>query len=301
MNYNEFSQTLQAQLLPLFPEGTRISIQTVPKNNGIAKEALIIREPYTNLSPIIYPEDYYGLCADGMSIDEICCIVYDVFMEARLNHPVDASRFTDFEKAKKRLIFQIVNYDKNTQLLADIPHIRFLDLAVIFCCLIPMENGRDSTALIHWEHLRLWDTTFETVKKQAFDNTPRLLPAYIQPVADAIHDLVALNPSLNRLLPDSFGQMSSSLYVLTNETQVCGAACMLYPSLLQEFSERLGADLYVLPSSIHEVLLLPTKERDSDERLSALVHAVNHEQLPPSQLLSDSIYFYSREKAALLL
>ena len=301
MNYNEFLQTLQTQLLLLFPEGSNISIRTLPKNNGISREALIIREPHTNLAPVIYPEDYYSLYVEGTSIDELCTNICDVCMESRLNHPIDASCFTDFDKAKERLIFQIVNYEKNTLRLPDIPHIRYLDLAVIFCCLIPMKNGMDTTTIVHWEHLQLWDTDFETIKKQAFCNTPRLLPPYIQPIADAIHDLITRNPSLNRLLPDSFGQMTSRLYVLTNETQVCGAACMLYPSLLQEFSESLGTDLYILPSSIHEVLLLPTNARDSDERLSALVRAVNSEQIPPGQLLSDSIYYYSREKAALTL
>lgn len=301
MNYNDFLQTLRTQLLPLFADGTVISIQSIPKNNGIVREALVIHEPHTNLSPMIYPEDYYRLYTEGTSLDELCSIVYDVFLEARLNHPVDASRFTDYGKAKETLIFQVISYEKNCLRLPDIPHIRYLDLAVVFCCLIRMENGKDSTALIHREHLKLWNVDLETIKKQAFSNTPRLLPALIQPIADALRELVTSNPSLNRLLPDSFGQTASSLYVLTNTSQVCGAACMLYPSLLQKFAEKLGTDLYILPSSIHEVLLLPTAGRNSDERLSALVRTVNSEQIPPAQMLSDSVYFYSREKAALIL
>lgn len=301
MNYNEFLRTLLQQLPPLFSDKTVLSTQTVPKNNGISREALIIREPHANLSPIIYLEDYYQLYQEGTSIDEICAIICDVFLEARLNHPIDTENFTDFEKAEKRLIFQVINYEKNAERLRTIPHIRYLDLAIVFCCLIRMENGKNATALIHSEHLQLWGVDFDTVKKQAFDNTPRLLPAYIQPITDAIHDLVACNPSLDRLLPDSFGQTGSSLFVLTNETQVFGAACMFYPKLLQEFAESLDQDLYILPSSIHEVLLLPVDRRTGDEYLSALVRSVNSEQLPPGQLLSDTIYFYSREKAALIL
>lgn len=301
MNYNEFLQTLRTQLLPLFSEGTSISTQTVVKNNGISQEALIIREPHTNLAPLIYLEDYYRLYTrEGASMDELCSIVYDVFLESRLNHPVDANRFTDFEKARNNLIFQVVNYEKNALRLSDLVHIRYLDLAIVFCCLLRMENGQDSTALIHREHLRLWNVDADTVKKQALINTPRLLPAYIQPLTDALRDLVSCNPALNRLLPDSFGRESSSLYVLTNETQTHGASCMFYPSLLQEFAESVSADLYVLPSSIHEVLLLPTNTRNADERLCALVRSVNGSQIPPAQILSDTVYFYSREKAAFI-
>ena len=91
------------------------------------------------------------------------------------------------------------------------------------------------------------------------------------------------------------------LYVLTNETQICGAACMLYPALLEEFAENVGKDLYVLPSSIHEVLLLPTDTRCADESLRALVQSVNSEQLPLSQQLSDTVYYYSREANGLVV
>ena len=199
------------------------------------------------------------------------------------------------------MIYQVVNYDKNTARLSDIPHIRYLDLVIIFCCMLRLENGETATILIRNEHLKLWQTDVEAIKKQAFDNTPRLLPAYIQPITDAIRDLMESNEALGRLLPLLDRDDAPPLYVLTNETQLCGAACMLYPSLLAEFSDSVGKNLYILPSSIHEVLLLPTDTRCADEELRALVQNVNREQLPLTQQLSDTVYFYSREAKALVL
>lgn len=301
MNYNEFLNTLTEQLSPMFPTGTIIEPQTIPKNNGVSREALVIHEPDINVSPTIYLEDYYTLYTEGMSIDELCHIIYDVFLEVRLNHPIDPSFFTDFEKAKHKLIFQVINYAKNAARLPDIPHIPYLDLAIVFCCMIRLENGEAATILIRSEHLLLWNTDLDTIKKQAFDNTPRLLPAYIQPITEAIHDLIEDNPSLERLLPASLEKFESPLYVLTNETQYFGAACMFYPALLSEFAENVGKDLYILPSSIHEVLLLPVSSRCADAYLSALVRDVNQDQLPETQILSNTVYYYSKEKSALVL
>lgn len=301
MNFQQFSEELVRQLTPVFPDGTDISIQAIPKNNGIFFEALIIHEPDINISPTIYLEDYYALYKEGTSLDEICQIICDVFFEVRLNHPVDPRFFTDYEQAKNNIVYQLVNYDKNAARLSEIPHIRCLDLAVIFCCMLRMESGQTASILIKNEHLKLWQTDVDTIRKQAYSNTPRLLPAYIQPITDAIRDLMETNQELGRLLPLLSEDTAPPLYVLTNETQMCGAACMLYPSLLAEFADSIGKDLYILPSSIHEVLLLPTDTRSADGALCALVRSVNSEQLPPTQQLSDTVYYYSRTAGGLAL
>ena len=294
MNFQQFSDELIRQLTPMFPDGTQINTEMIPKNNGVFLEALIIREPGINISPTIYLEDYYTLFKEGAALDEICHIICDVFLEVRLNHPVDPRFFTDFEQAKKHLVYQLVNYDKNVERLSDIPHIRFLDLIVIFCCMLRLENGETATILVRNEHLNLWKTDLATIKKQAFDNTPRLLPAYIQPITDAIRDLMESNESLERLLPLLEKDVAPPLYVLTNETQICGAACMLYPSLLAEFSDSVGKDLYILPSSIHEVLLLPYDGNQSLEECSRIVCQVNEDSVSPEEILSDHVYLFDR-------
>lgn len=300
MNFSQFSDALIRALTPMFPEQTTINIQTLPKNNNVSFEALIIHEPGTNISPTIYLEDYYALYREGTSIDELCEIICDVFLEVRLNHPVDPGFFTDFAQARQRIIFQIINYGKNIQRLHDLPHIQCLDLAVIFCCMLRMENGEAATVTIKNEHLDLWDTDLETIKKQALANTPRLLPAYIQPISDVLRDLANTHPCIQPLLRLSEHDPDiPRLYVLTNEIQIGGAACMLYPHILSDFADSIDMDLYLLPSSVHEVLILPADEQHDEASLNALVRQVNEEQLPLTQQLADHIYFYSRESKSI--
>ncbi len=300
MKQQEFYDALIARLYTMFPKDTQIYVQDILKNNGVSLDALIVREPDVNISPTIYLEDYYSLFEKGTSLNEICHILFGVCMEARLNHSVDPGFFTDFDRAKERMVFHLVNYQKNIPRLRDMPHIRYLDLAITFCCMLRLASGEAATIQIKNEHLAQWGVGIGEIKKHAFDNTPRLLPAYIQPIADAIRDLMEENESLQWMLPIAEPDDAPQLYVLTNETQFCGASCILYPSVLSEFSESLGTDLYVLPSSIHEVLLLPAKARTEDEPLNELVRTVNSEQLTPSQQLSDKVYYYSRARRALL-
>ena len=301
MNFHEFTKELIKQLTPLFPEGTDLFIESMPKNNGVIYEALIIREPGINLSPTIYLEHYYSLFKDDVTMDEICHMICELFMEVRLNHPIDPGFFTDYERAKKQLIFHLVNYEKNRSRLDSIPHIPYLDLAIIFSCIIQLGSGKTASILIKKEHLQLWDVDFEDIKKQAFANTPRLLPAYIQPITDAIRDLIEADPTLKRFVPLIDPGDAPPLYVLTNEEQFHGASCILYPSILEEFAESIGTDFYVLPSSINEVILLPVPSRVADQELCSIVRSVNREQLPAIQQLSDSVYYYSRASQQLTL
>lgn len=300
MDYHAFTNELTAQLTPLFPAGTELHVHAIPKNNGVFRDALVIREPKVCISPTIYIDDYYRLYQDGTPIEEICRIICDVFLEVRLNHPIEPSAFTDFSLAKETIIFQLINREKNRERLTELPHIPYLDLAVIFCCVLQLQNGEQATVTIKHEHLQLWHTDFETVRDLAFAHTPRLLPAYIQPISETIRDLMAANPSLERMLPLADAD-APKLYVLTNETQVGGAACLLYPTVLSDFADELGQDLYVLPSSIHEVLLFPTDLRDADTDLNRIICQVNEEQLPETQQLSDHVYYYSRTAHALAL
>jgi hypothetical protein len=283
----------------MLPPNTELLLRRIPKNNGIYLDALLIREPQSPIAPTIYMEDYYRLYQEGTVMEDICRIICDVYREVQLNHTIDPRFFTDYNQVREHLVYQLVNRRKNENRLPELPHIPYLDLAITFCCLIQMNSGETAGITIKNEHLKLWDIDLDTLKEQAFFNTPRLLPAYIQPISTAIRDLMEKNPQLDRLLPLAPDDMPP-LYVMTNENQCGGAASILYPDLLSEFAEDLEQDLYVLPSSIHEVLLLPTDSRCADEELTRLVQSVNSEQLPLSQQLSDHVYYYSRAEKCLL-
>ena len=86
------------------------------------------------------------------------------------------------------------------------------------------------------------------------------------------------------------------LYLLTNQMGYNGAAAILYEGVLKNFAEEVGKDLILLPSSIHEVLLLPDNGDSDYEALSALVREVNEAQVRREEWLSDHVYRYLKEE-----
>ena len=90
--------------------------------------------------------------------------------------------------------------------------------------------------------------------------------------------------------------MKMPMYVLTNQQKLYGAACMLYPGVLKAFSEENGQDFYVLPSSVHEVILIPAEPGTNEALLREIVTEINRTQVAKDEVLADSIYYYSRNR-----
>ena len=79
-----------------------------------------------------------------------------------------------------------------------------------------------------------------------------------------------------------------------------GAACMFYPGVLEDFGKKLGRDFYLLPSSVHEVILVPADETVSKEALWEIVTDINRTQVAEEEILADSVYYYDRKKDRIL-
>ena len=91
------------------------------------------------------------------------------------------------------------------------------------------------------------------------------------------------------------------MYVLSNKSKLNGSGCILYQNLLRSLGKKLESDFYILPSSVHEVLLIPADDQDSYEELTAMVQEVNATQLANEEILSDHVYYYSREAEKLCM
>ena len=121
------------------------------------------------------------------------------------------------------------------------------------------------------------------------DADPDEMPDLHAPVRDADPD-EGVDIGLPVYEPDLYGNAPVPLLVLTNESKYGGAACMLYEGLLRDLSAEIRSDLFIIPSSIHEVLLLPDEGEFSEEELSALVCEINAHFINPSEILSDHVY-----------
>ena len=297
MTYDNFITEVHRLIENRLPATAEAHIRRIQKNNNKFFDGLVISDSCSNVSPTIYLEGYYQeYYKKGVSVDEIADLVFAQYEEARLSEPIDVSFFSDFENLKDRIIFRVVNRERNENLLERIPHIDYLDLAVTFLCLLSMGEASDSTILIYNSHLELWGVDTDTLFSLAKKNTPRLFAWELA----SMHDILSEMAMPQEDLIPSPEDLAFPMYVLTNRIRLHGASCILYEDLLSSLSGKLKDDFYIIPSSIHEVLLVPHTAVGERKDLDTLVCEVNATQVPEEEILSDHAYLYSRKENAIL-
>lgn len=214
----------------------------------------------------------------------------------KMGKMVNIQDFLDFNTIKDGIVYKLINTEKNTELLENVPHMEFLDLSLIFQCTVTKEKNEKASILVHNAHLKLWDVTLDELYRAACINTPRLYPFEIKSMKLIICDI------LREESPDTFDyehcieELSDSapIYVLSNKSKIKGACCIVYPNLIQNFANELESNLYIIPSSIHECLLLPAKMFGDIDELKAMIKEINETQVK-EEILSNSLYFYDRK------
>lgn len=287
MTYQKFiHQTIEA-VASDFPENTDFITEKIQKNNGVTLQALIIKTPETNIYPTLYMDEFYNRAKNGECIDIISEDILKLYNHCKVESPVDTSCLSDFSKIKKRLTVRLINREKNEGLLSDVPWEPFLDLAVVPAIHFDTPEGIYAESIIHNHHLKEWDITPEKLMCYARDNTPKILPGFLESIPEYLNDIAG-----EVVIPESNGD--NCLYVLTNSERTNGAACLLYPDILKDFAEKHKSNVFIIPSSVHEVMFLKEDADSSMDNLSALIREVNETQVSEVEFLSDHAYLYNR-------
>lgn len=291
MEYKEFVEYIKMNAGYIAGEAGNITINHVIKNNGCEMDGLVIMEKGKDIAPTIYLDSFYELYTNGENIKNIIRQIEVIYEQNKNNVTFDVNILKHFDTIKDKIVYKVVNYRSNEKLLEQVPHKRILDLAVVFYCLLDNEYGRSATALIYNNNLKNWNVTIDDVYKAALKNTPDLLHSKISSMA-ALFEKCGVNVDGEEV--DLKDYVPSDMYVLTNESKLNGAACILYENVLYDFAQKLGADLYILPSSVHEVILLPKLSMFEKDELVNMVKEVNTEGVAADEVLSDHVYEYNR-------
>lgn len=298
MNYETFKNAIAASVQEYFGENAAITLHPVIKNNNVVLDGLTIQEKSVNISPTIYLNYYFEDYQNGKSLTHIRDEILQTYKNSRSSENMDLSFFTDYQKVKYRIVYKLIHYEKNKQLLKDVPHFPYLDFAIVFCCLILNGPGGNATILIHNHHLDYWNTTAEALFSLAQKNTPTLLPAEVKSMEDVLKTFCTELPIFTDVDTETLSMCP--MYVLTNTVKLFGASCILYPEVLSDFAEKIQSDLYIIPSSIHEVLLIPADRENSIHHLNSMIRDVNSSQVQDEEILSSHVYFYSRTDGLLI-
>lgn len=289
MNYEEFVGSVTGFLKESLPGGTQLKRIRVEKNNGVALEGLSVRKEGQRIAPTIYLDAYYRDYKRGRSLARILEQILESCEDEEEITDFDVDFFADYKKVRSILVYKLVNRRKNEELLRDLPHLNFLNLSIVFYCLLSNRELGQMTVLVRNAHRRLWGVEVSELYRDAAANSRRLLREVLIPMEELLEE------------PEEAEEIHTPLYVLTNENRSLGAACLLYEGVLKRCARRLGGDFYVLPSSVHEVILLPAVEELDEEELTKMVREINATQVKETEVLSDSIYLYLAEEERLVL
>ena len=286
MEYKQFVETVEKNVRENMEKNIRVSIRSVKKNNGTERCGLLIEDDSTNIAPTIYLEEYYQQFFGGKGIDKIVKEVVSLYEELKTDRPWDEQKLGEYDKIREKVIYRLIGREANEELLREVPYVPYLDLAIIFCVLLDAGDYGMATMMIRNRHLKLWQVTKEDIYHQARYNTWHELPGEFLTMSDLITELTGVQEKY----PEE------RMYVLTNRIRNYGASAILYPDRLAGISLCLKENFYVVPSSVHEVIIVPESVAPGRRMLTEMLKEVNETQVPQEEILSDHVYYYDRKE-----
>ena len=271
MNYTEFMNAMLCEIRGQVDAQVRTELYTVTKNNGTRRTGILFKQEDSNLAPTIYLEEFYQKYLKGQQVPDLADSICSIYQEIRVKKTCDCQNLFDFNHVKEHIVYKLIRRDANEELLKQIPYEPFLDLAVVYYIQIDNTRFGSATIQIRNEHLRYWRVEKEEIRRLAEKNTPRIYPAQIQKIV-------------------------RFMYVATNEQCSLGAAVMRYPDFREKVRGMIRGDFYILPSSIHEVILVPESFGLEPARMAEMVKEINQTGVAPEEVLSDSVYYFDGEE-----
>lgn len=292
MNIQEFTQEACTEIAKIL--GREVQYKEVEKLNGAKHYGLITLEPGYNVAPTLYLEPFFDMYLYTKNWTDTVGRIIRAYQADSFPKRLDMGWFKDFEKVRELVCHKLVNFKANKALLEDIPYIRYLDFAIIYCIYYKDDEIGSGSILIHNSHLEAWGCTTQDLARLAKENTPRLYPLAVSTMENVLQECMADTEELS-----SVGEIPIPMHIMTNTEKANGAITILYQNALKNFAERIHSDVVILPSSVHEVILLPLREDDDFREFRNMVCEVNRSGLAREDFLSDNVYLYRRDTCSI--
>lgn len=303
MEYRDFVEQVKNQIqdfLPVKFADATVEVNQVVKNNDCVLDGLLIKTAESNIAPTIYLNPYYKQIEDGAELDDVLTKIADVYQSHYIGHDMDMSAVTDYEKIKDRIVCKLINMENNQLFLQDKPYSQMEDLAVVYQILMDKTKNGTATVTITDNLMDGYGITLDELHNTAMQNMDTLQPYCFKGMNEVMAEIYAesiaweqkISPEeAKKILLDRMQYIPEQMYVLSNDTKVNGANAILKDDIRQMIAKQVG-DFYVLPSSVHETLIVPKSIGRCLEDLEKMVQEVNQTQVAPEERLSDHVYEY---------
>ena len=296
MDYGTFKVMVEEHFLEYMPDAFKnceVKIIRVEKINKTSDGLTLLGMENGNkgCGPVVYVDDMYALYRQYESLEAVLVEMADEMtgIYARVSSvPGGTQRRRNFDRSS--VILQLGNTEKNQELLKTCPSRPFLDLTIIYKAMIYIGEDKTVGTRVNYQMAEDLGMDEEALYQKKKKNTRRLLPFRMVSLKALLDELRKMEGEA--LEPE---EIKIPMYVLTNDIRIGGAAALLYKEMLDRLAWMLGSDLYILPSSLHEVIAVPAYNRMLDG-LKQMVFEINRTEVSPEDWLSDQVYRYNREE-----
>ena len=298
-----FAEGVAEQISNYLPEELHNMEFTVienTKNNGVVLTGLNVHIPGENISPVIYMNDFYDEIRKGEPIDEtmerIASCIEHCRHDAMLNLKVGLH---DIDTFKDRVTPMLINAKANREMLQTMPHVLVEDLAMIFKVDMSLPGGDSrGTMKVKNEMLENWGITKEELHAKAISNVQTYDNLVLMPMSEMVFELSSGVEANTNLLenPQMISDYESEMmFVLTNESRHHGTSALVCPEVMNKINELMPNGFYILPSSIHETLIVSKECGMGGKELGQVVREVNRDMVSREEVLSDRVYEYDKD------
>ena len=239
-------------------------------------------------------EAYAAYANDEADAKTIANAMVDRTVEALLNAPTISNGINDiqnYDVMKNKLVMEVVSSETNAELLETIPHKDIEDMAVIYRFDVKDMVGEGATVIVTNKMLENYGITPEQLHEDAVKNAPEIRPIVIQGMAEVLAKQMGVEDL--DMLGLNIPPEQEQIFVASVPDNVHGAGILAYEDFMDKASERVGnQSFFILPSSIHELLIVPDNGMMDLHSLEQMVKEVNATTVDPSEKLTDNVYHY---------
>lgn len=301
LNYEEFKEVVKERMERVFPAPYVIRYDKIVKINRILDSISILENSGRNCGPTLYLNDLYDIYKENGNLEE-----YMVDLVKKIKLAVQTNIDLDLSKAKDNIICQVVNTEQNKEMLANVPHREILDLSIIYRWVVSNRENGVSSCIVKKQLADQLGLTEEQLYDLAWKNTKRLYPPVVESLMEVILGFYKEFMSEEMLenvaskMEEELGmELDVPMYVISNKQRWNGDIYMTDTDVLFNLAEKLDSDLFILPSSIHECIAVPTSEGVNLNSLLEMVCEVNFSQAKEEERLSNNVYYFDRNSKEL--
>lgn len=275
-NFEAFCQAVADNIKDYLPPeyaDSDVELTSVIKNHDVPLTGITIHKDKSNLAPTLYLNSVF---------EEILRKLAGTYMNAVKNVPLreefSPSWITDYTKARERIVCRLCSMEQNQTYLRGKVYRQMDDFAVTYHILLNEDAGTVASVAVTEDLLKNFGISKDEFHDQAMENTMRMCPPVVRPLAEV---MASLGTETDSVPP---------LYVLSNKQMVNGAVGILFPEVMDMVEQELGDECYVIPSSVHELLLFPKSFSQDYRLIDEIIREVNQTEVQPEEILDEHVY-----------